>query len=190
MKATKIKKKSKEGGAMEPTAVLDSGSSRSLSGLSDREGDRVLASERTCVFPAHATFERAIIVVERKSSAVTVMQAKIDGRKAHAQLLVSSEHDIKHIANLENELAAFSQVCFNTRGRCQIQPLKCVFNPFSLNCSCGNFRPYVVGLWYAAWMCGMCAWVCAPACLVLRPDITLCLSSQFLGQGRSNVFAQ
>ena len=43
-------------------------------------------------------------------------QAKVNGRKAHAQLLVSAEHDIGHIAKLQKELAAFSQVCLDTRG--------------------------------------------------------------------------
>ena len=44
-------------------------------------------------------------------------QAKVNGRKAHAQLLVAPDnHDISHIAKLENQLAAFSQVCMDTRG--------------------------------------------------------------------------
>ena len=42
--------------------------------------------------------------------------ATVNGRKAHAQLLVSGDHDITHIAKLENELAAFSHVTMETRG--------------------------------------------------------------------------
>lgn len=43
-------------------------------------------------------------------------QAKTNGRKAHAQLLVSSDHDISHIGKLERELADFEHTCRTIRG--------------------------------------------------------------------------
>ena len=43
-------------------------------------------------------------------------QAKTNGRKAHAQLLVSSDHDISHINKLERELADFEHTCRSIRG--------------------------------------------------------------------------
>jgi len=43
-------------------------------------------------------------------------QAKTNGRKAHAQLLVSTDHDISHISKLERELADFEHTCRSIRG--------------------------------------------------------------------------
>lgn len=43
-------------------------------------------------------------------------QAKTNGRKAHAQLLVSTDHDISHISMLERELGDFEQTCRSIRG--------------------------------------------------------------------------
>jgi len=62
-----------------------------------------------------------LVTMSDKASALlsalnTLDHAKVNGRKAHAQLLVSTEHDIGHIAKLQKELAAFSQVCLDTRG--------------------------------------------------------------------------
>jgi len=43
-------------------------------------------------------------------------QAKTNGRKAHAQLLVSSDHDISHISMLDRELGDFETTCRSIRG--------------------------------------------------------------------------
>ena len=50
---------------------------------------------------------RALMILE---------QAQTNGRKAHAQLLVSTDHDISHIDQLTTELSVFEQACRDLRG--------------------------------------------------------------------------